>query len=153
MPSLPKLPSFSFESEGTDRRPPETCDGEILERARGLEWHSAKTFDLHIRKGRLVPPTLVMMARTPNIVRVFNRDRGVRTFRAEEFFKNAVLAGIYYDGQEVAETCINAIRIGPKKWAELRIVPLVRGNYPVGDDTPAAYSTEPARKTGEIIVR
>ena len=153
LPSLPELPSFSLATEGTDNRPSESCDAEILENARGLDWQEAKTFDVHIRKDRLVPSTLVMKAEKPNIVRIFNRDRKVQTFRAEEFFKHAVVAGIYYDGHQVAESCITAIRIGPRKWAELLIVPLRQGEFPIGEDSPAAYSTEPPRKTGKIIVR
>ena len=153
LPKLPELPSFSFATEGTDNRPSASCDAENLETAKGLNWQDAKAFDLHIRKDRLVPSILVMKAGKPNIIRIFNRDRGVQAFRAEEFFKHAVIAGIYYDGHEVAESCITAIRIGPRKWAELLIVPLAAGEFPIGEDTPAAYSTEPARKTGKIIVR
>lgn len=153
LPSLPDLPSFSFDSEGTDKRPAGSCDGKILERAKGLDWQQAKTIDLNIRKERLFPSILVMTAQTPNIIRIFNRDRSVRTFRAAAFFKNSVLARVYYNGREVGENCINAIRIGPKKWVELHIVPLAAGEFTIGEDTPAAYSTEPARKTGKIIVR
>ncbi len=153
LPSLPKLPSFSFDSDGTDKRSSESCDDEIINRAKDLEWKQAKIIDLNIRKGNFAPSILVMTAGMPNIVRIFNRDEDVRAFRAEAFFKNTVLAVIFYDGREVPDTCINAIRIGPKKWAELHLVPLNAGDFPIGDDTPAAYSREPARKSGKIIVR
>jgi len=157
LPSLPKLPSFSFDSDGTDKRSGErsgeSCDAEIINRAKDLDWQQAKIIDLNIRKGNFAPSILVMTAGMPNIVRIFNRDEDVRAFRAEAFFKNTVLAVIFYDGREVPETCINAIRIGPKKWAELHLVPLTAGDFPIGDDTPAVYSREPARKSGKIIVR
>ena len=159
MPSLPKmpsLPSFSLQAEGPEERPAISCEASVRLNLQALDWPAAKQLEVQIRNAKFTPGTLIMKVNTPNVVRVVNGDKAVRVFRAEEFFRASAVTRIVYDGRVVADTCIDGIRVGPLKWAELQIVPLRQGDYRFGEDT----STEPPLtpfgtppQTGQIIVR
>lgn len=156
MPSLPKMPSLSFKTEGPEERPAISCEAAARLNLRALDWPNAKQFEVQIRNERFTPGTLIMQVNTPNVVRVINGDRNVRAFRAEEFFRSSAVARIVYDGRIVPETCIDAIMMGPLKWAELHIVPLRQGDYRFGEDTSRSLPLTPfesSDRTGQIIVR
>lgn len=156
MPKMPSLPSFSFADEGTEERPAISCAAAARLNLQALDWPNAKHLDVLIRKARFTPGTLVMTLNTPNVIRITNGDRDMRTFRAEEFFRASGIAGIVYDGRTVPETCIDAIRIGPLKSAELRVVPLRKGEYLYGESTSRDLPLTPftsESETGQIIVR
>jgi hypothetical protein len=156
LPDMPKLPSFSFAAEGTEERPPISCQAATRLNLQALDWPNAKRLDVMIRRAKFAPGTLVMKLNTPNVIRITNGDRDVRTFRAEEFFRASSIARIVYDGRTVPETCIDAIRIGPLKSAELLIVPLRKGEYLYGESTSRDPPLTPfgdESETGQIIVR
>jgi hypothetical protein len=121
-----------------------------------MDWVNAKRLDIAIRKAKFAPGTVVMIVNTPNVIRITNNDRDLRTFRAEEFFRASGVASIIYDGRPVPETCVDAIRIGPLKSAELLVVPLRKGEYPYGESTsrdPPLIPFATESETGQIIVR
>ncbi|MBT7942245.1 MAG: hypothetical protein HN719_02700, partial [Alphaproteobacteria bacterium] len=153
--SLPSLPSFSGEG-------PETADDVDCETAsrlnlQALNWKDAKRLDLYSRAKGVSPSTIVMTVNTPNILRLYNGTRNVWNFRAEEFFKKAAVVKIIYGGKDVSETCIEAIRIGPLKWAEVRVVPLRQGEFYFRDDNSVGLSSiiagDDPPSPGHIIVR
>ena len=108
------------------------------------------------QQARFLPGTLVMKANSPTVLRLFNGDREVRTFRAREFFRSSAVVRIVYDGRRMEETCISAIKIGPLKGAQIQFVPLRQGEFPFrikeSLDLSLGLFSEPA-KPGNIIVR
>ena len=156
LPDLPSLPSFSFAGEGVEERPAISCDAVIRLNLQALDWPNAKRLFLHIRNSRFRPATLVIKLNTPNVINVLNGGGDAWTFRAPEFFRSAAVTRIIYDGREVPETCIKAIRIGPAKGAELHVVPLRKGEYPFGDLSSFGLPLNPfptPDEVGHIIVR
>ena len=97
-----------------------------------------------------------MKVNSPTVLRLFNGDRKVWTFRAKAFFRASAVVRIDYDGRRMDETCISAIKIGPLKGAEIQIVPLRRGEFPFrikqSLDLSLGLFSKPA-KPGNIIVR
>lgn len=156
LPNMPSMPSISFAKEGTEERPAISCAAVTRLNLQALDWPNAKRLDIVIRKAKFAPGMVVMTLNAPNVIRITNNDRDMRTFRAEEFFRASGIARIVYDGRPVLETCIDAIRIGPLKSAELQVVPLRKGEYPYGESTSRdlplmPFATE--SETGQIIVR
>jgi hypothetical protein len=151
--SLPKIPF-------TQPEPVEpsaiSCDAATRLNLQALDWPNAKHLDIHIRQARFKPATLVMKVNSPSVLRLFNGDRAVRTFKAKEFFRASAVVRIVYDGRLVDETCIEAIKVGPLKGAEIQIVPLRQGDYPFRAQESLDFSlglfSTPA-KPGRIIVR
>ncbi|MFQ5765619.1 MAG: hypothetical protein ACE5GT_11875 [Rhodospirillales bacterium] len=156
LPEMPEIPSFTlFEDEDADR-PVISCDAATRLNLQALDWDDAKRLDVHILNQRFTPRVMVMTRNTANVVRVFNDDDSTRTFRAKEFFRATAIARIVYDGRDVAENCIDAIRIGPRKWAALHVVPLRQGNfsYSEGPVDPAPWLPfATPSEGGRIIVR
>jgi len=153
---MPSLPSISFGDEGTESRPAISCAAATRLNLQALDWPNAKRLDIVIRKAKFAPGTVVMSLNTPNVIRIINNDRDMRTFRAEQFFRASGVAKIVYDGRQIAETCIDAIRIGPLKSAELQVVPLRKGEYPYGQSTARDLPLLPFEtdnEIGQIIVR
>ncbi len=97
--SLPDLPSFSLASEGTEKQPEVSCDTAQRMNLKTLDWPGAKTVDVHILGNRFKPNVLVLRVKAANIIRIFNGDKNLRTFRAQEFFRSSAIAGILYDGR------------------------------------------------------
>lgn len=156
LPSMPELPSLTlFEDE--DKGPPEiSCDAATRLNLQALDWDGARRLDVHIRGERFRPGVLVMARNAPTVVRVYNDDADTRTFRAKAFFRATAINRIVYDGREIAEKCIDAIRVGPGKWAALYVVPLRQGTYAYGEGTgdPAPWLPfATAEEEGRIIVR
>jgi len=154
--SWPSLPSISFPKEKTDERPAISCDAATRLNLQALDWANANRLDIHIRQARFRPETLVMKVNSPTVLRLFNGDREVRTFRAKEFFRASAVVRIDYDGRRMDETCIDAIRIGPLKGAEIQIVPLRQGEFPFRIQQSLDLSLglfSKAAKPGNIIVR
>jgi len=154
--SWPSLPSISFPKEPTDERPAIGCDAATRLNLQALDWANAKRLDVHIRQARFRPGSLVMKVNFPTVLRLFNGDREVRTFRAKEFFRASAIVRIVYDGRRMDETCIDAIKIGPLKGAQIQIVPLRQGEFPFriqqSLDLSLGLFSKPA-KPGHIIVR
>ena len=132
-PDLPSLPSFS--AEGPEAADDVDCEAASRLNLQALDWKGAKRLDIYSRKSGITPKNVVMTANTPNILRLYNGTRNDWTFRAEKFFKQAAIVKIIYGGKDVTETCIDAVRIGPLKWAEVRVVPLRQGEFYFRDDT------------------
>jgi hypothetical protein len=156
LPKMPSMPSLTFGKEGAEERPAISCAAVTRLNLQALDWPNAKRLDIIIRKAKFAPGMVVMTLNTPNVIRITNSDRNMRTFRAEEFFRASGVAGIVYDGRSVPETCIDAIRIGPLKSAELQVVPLRKGEYPYGETTSRDLPLVPFEsesETGQIIVR
>lgn len=156
LPDLPSLPSFSFAGEGVEERPAISCDAVRRLNLQALDWAGAKRLDLYIRNSRFRPKTLVIKLNTPNVINVLNGGGDAWTFRAPEFFRSAGVARIIYDGREIPETCIESIKIGPAKGAELHVVPLRKGEYPFGDSSSFGLPLGPFSTpdvVGQIIVR
>ena len=86
LPSLPSLPSFSFDGEGVEKQSEISCETAGRMNLKALDWPGVKTVDVHILNKRFIPATLVLKMRAPNIIRVFNGDKALRTFLAQEFF-------------------------------------------------------------------
>ncbi|NQU61930.1 MAG: hypothetical protein HQ512_12435 [Rhodospirillales bacterium] len=152
MPSLPSLPSFGLENEGPEKRADVDCEDTKRLNLKDLDWTLAKVINLRLHDNRFTPKTMVMERNTGTIIRIFNGEEGLRTFFAKEFFRNAAIAQINYFGQAVSQTCIDAIRIGPKKWAEIKLVPLRQGDFLFGgEESIIPFSDD--NKGGKIIVR
>lgn len=156
LPKMPSLPSISLQTEGPAEPAAIGCEAAQRLNLQALDWPNAKQIDVQIRNAKFTPATLIMQVNTPNIVRVVNGDKSDRTFRAEQFFRASAVTRIVYDGRIVGETCIDAIKVGPLKSAELRVVPLRQGDYPFGEDTSRDLPLTPFEtpiRTGQIIVR
>ncbi|MBL6947834.1 MAG: hypothetical protein ISR51_04085 [Rhodospirillales bacterium] len=163
---MPKLPNLSFPDlpsmsslfgEGPEALDEGDCETTPLRSLQVLNWQTAKRLDIYSRKTGISPKTMVMTANTANILRLYNATRNVWTFHAEEFFKHAAVVKIFYGGKDVTESCIEAVRIGPLKWAEIRVVPLKQGEFYFRDEKSFAlgkiFSGDDARAPGHIIVR
>ncbi len=156
LPSLPSLPDFSFGFEGAEASETASCDPETQATVKGLDWAAAKHLDIYLRNGKPSPGTVVLKVNTANVLRLFNGSKGAWSFRAEEFFRAAVIVKIVYGGKRVTETCIDAINIGALKWAELYIVPLRQGEFLFGEKSSSGWTLNPfatKTETGQIIVR
>ncbi len=156
LPKMPEMPSLSFGDEGAEARPAISCAAAMRLNLQALDWPNAKRLDVMIRKAKFTPGILVMQLNTPNVIRITNGDRNPRTFRAEEFFRASGITRIVYDGRPVPETCIDAIRIGPLKSAEVEVVPLRKGEYRYGESTSRDLPLTPfasESESGQIIVR
>ncbi len=156
MPSLPGLADFSFGFEGTEASETASCEPANRPGVKGLDWAAAKHLDIYLRKGKISPGVLVLKVNTANVLRLFNGSKGVWSFRAEEFFRAAAIVKIVYAGKRISETCIDAIKIGSLKWAELYIVPLRQGEFFFGEKAASGWNLNPfaaKSETGQIIVR
>ncbi len=155
MPDLPSLPSFS--GEGPENARDVDCETATRLNLQALDWKAAKRLDIYARKSGITPKNVVMTANTPNILRLYNGTPDTWTFRAEAFFKQAAVVKIIYGGKDVSKTCIDAIRVGPLKWAEVRIVPLRQGEFNLHEDESlgltSMFSGEGEPSPGHIIVR
>ncbi len=155
LPSWPDLPSFSFGGEGPEESSSNECVAGSEKNYRALDWAGAKHTDIYNRKGKLVPSTVVLKSGTPNIIRLYNAGRGAWSFRAEEFFRAAAVVSVLYGGQTIFEPCLEAIKIGALKWAEIKIVPLRQGEFSFsgGGEVAFTLSFSTPSETGKIIVR
>tara|TARA_Y100000294_G_scaffold1400_2_gene1759 strand:+ start:6424 stop:6975 length:552 start_codon:yes stop_codon:yes gene_type:complete len=154
--SWPSLPSIPLTKDETGERPAISCDAATRLNLWALDWANAKRLDIHIRQARFMPGTLITKVNSPAVLRLFNGDRDVRTFRAKEFFRASAVVRIDYDGRRMDETCIDAIKVGPLKGAEIQIVPLRQGDFPFRTqeslDLSLGLFSKPG-KPGHIIVR
>ena len=159
LPSLPPLPSLadlSFGGEGAEASEAASCEPGTRNDVKGLDWAAAKHLDIYLRNGKISPGVVVLKANTAHVLRLFNGAKGVWSFRAEEFFRAAVIVKIVYGGKRISETCIDAIKIGSLKWAELYIVPLRQGEFFFGEKAASGWNLNPfaaKSETGQIIVR
>ncbi len=156
LPSLPSLADFSFGFEGAETGDAASCGNATRPDLMGLDWAAAKHLDIYLRNGKLSPGVVILKVNTPNVLRLFNSTKGVWSFRAEEFFRSAAIVKIVYGGQRITENCIDAIKIGSLKWAELYIVPLSQGRFFFGEKSASDWALNPfAAKSeiGQIIVR
>ncbi|NQV84461.1 MAG: hypothetical protein HQ494_11640 [Rhodospirillales bacterium] len=161
LPKLPSLPGFpslaSISGEGPETADDVDCEAATRLNLQAMDWKDAKRIDIYSRKNGLTPSSVVMTVNTPNILRLYNGTREVLNFRAQEFFQQAAVFKIIYGGKDVSETCIEAIRIGPLKWAEIRVVPLRQGEFSFRDDNSYGLSSLIAGNDppspGHIIVR
>ena len=155
VPDLPSLPSFA--GEGPEAADDVDCEAATRLNLQALDWKGAKRLDIYSRKSGITPKKVVMTANTPNVLRLYNGTRKTWTFRAEKFFKQAAIVKIISGGKDVSQSCIDAIRIGPLKWAEVRIVPLRQGEFYFRDDVPlglpSLFTGEDEVPPGYIIVR
>ncbi len=156
LPSMPSFPSLTSDKEEPVSQPAVDCQAASRLNLKSLDWPGAKFIEIRIRNERFTPGILVLERNTPTVLRVFNGDKAVRTFNAKEFFRAAVIFEIHYDGRNVPETCIDAVRVGAGKWVEIKIVPLRQGDYFYGEKDSSTRSVTPyytRSKTGQIIVR
>ena len=156
LPSLPSLSDFFFGGEGAEVSDAASCDIATRLDVKGLDWAGAKHLDIYLRKRKLSPSVVVLKANTPNVIRLFNSSKGVWSFRAEKFFRSSAIVKIVYGGKSILETCIDAIKIGSLKWAELYIVPLRQGEFFFGEKASSDWNLNPFAtkgETGQIIVR
>lgn len=152
---VPDLPSFSFGGEGVEESASNDCAAGSEINYRALDWAGAKHTDIYNRKGKLFPSTVVLKANTANIIRLYNANKGAWSFRAEEFFRAAAVVSVLYGGQTDYGPCLEAVKIGPLKWAEIKIVPLRQGEFPFsgGGKVTFALPFSTPNETGKIIVR
>lgn len=156
LPSLPSLADFSFGFEGAEASEAASCDPATRANAKGLDWAAAKHLDIYLRNGKISPGVVVLKVNAAHVLRLFNGSKGVWSFRAEEFFRAAAIVKIVYGGKRISETCIDAIKIGSLKWAELYIVPLSQGEFFFGEKASSGWDLNPfaaKSETGQIIVR
>lgn len=152
LPSLPDLPSLGLQNEGPEKRADVDCEETKRLKLEDLDWTQAKTVDLRLHDNRFTPSTMVMERNYATIFRIYNAEEGSKSFFARQFFRASAIAGINYFGRALLQTCIDAIRIGPKKWAEIRLVPLRQGDYFFGkEDSILPFSDD--KKGGKIVVR
>ncbi|HJO73607.1 MAG TPA: hypothetical protein QGH84_00115 [Rhodospirillales bacterium] len=154
LPSWAKLPSFSFGGEGAEEASSDDCKAGEAGKYRSMNWAGAKHIDIYNRQSKLTPSTVVLKANTANIIRLFNGTKGSWSFRADDFFRATAVVSVLYGENTVSAPCLEGIKIGSRKWAELRLVPLRQGEYFFGSEEPTIelpFST-PA-ETGKFIVR
>jgi len=101
-----------------------------------LKWKEAKEINIFSRKSGITPKNILLNFNTPNIIKFYNGTNFSWTFYAEKFFKEAVVVKIIYRGKDVTISCIEAIRIGKLKWAEIHIVPLKKGKFNFRHEKP-----------------
>lgn len=154
LPSWAKLPSFSFGGEGAENRSSDDCVAGSAEKYRTLNWASAKHTDIYNRQTKFTPSTVVLKANTANIIRLYNATKGSWSFRADDFFRATAVVSVLYGNKLVSAPCLAGIKIGSRKWAELRLVPLRQGEYSFGSEAATfelPFSTP--IEAGKIIVR
>ncbi|MDA1090009.1 MAG: hypothetical protein O3A85_06835 [Proteobacteria bacterium] len=154
LPSWAKMPSFSFGGEGAENSAAEDCATGTVGKYLAMDWAAAKHTNIYNRKTKLVPSTVVLTANSANIIRLYNGSKGTWSFRADEFFRSVVVVSVLYGNKLVSAPCLEGIKIGSLKWAELSLVPLRQGEYPFGGDEATfglPFSSPP--ETGKFIVR
>ena len=65
----------------------------------------------------------------PYIIKITNKDRVPRSFRAPEFLRDAALSKVIYNSESYEDPCLNAVTLAPKSTAQLYLIPLKKGNY------------------------
>ncbi len=156
LPSLPSLADLSFGGEGVEASEAASCGNATRAKVKGLDWAAAKRHDIYLRNGKPSPGVVVLKVNTANVLRLFNGAKGVWSFRAEEFFRSAVIVKIVYGGKRITINCIDAIKIGSLKWAELHIVPLSQGEFFFGEKASPGWTLNPfaeKSESGQFIVR
>ena len=153
--NLPSIPFFIGEGpKATDEK---NCRPVTHLNSQDLNWEEAKQIKIFSRKSGIVPKRFLMNVNTPYIIRFYNSTNDTWNFHSEKFFKQAVVVKIIYGGKDVTLACIEAIRIGKLKWAEVHIVPLRKGKFNFQDKKffsfRSLFSSKTVPTTGQIIVR
>ena len=153
--NLPSLPFFI--EEGPKATDDKNCQPVTNLNLQDLNWEEAKKIKIFSRKSGIVPKILLLKVNTPNIIRFYNGTNVIWNFYSEKFFKQSVVVKIIYGGKNVTIDCIESIRIGKLKWAEVHIVPLQKGKFDFQNKKSfsfnSLFSSKNVQNIGQITVR
>ena len=113
---------------GLDTMPVKYCTTDNSP-AKKADWKNATLVEETIKDHLYESGLITMWQDEPYIIRLINKDKHPRSFRASEFFRDVALLKVVYDGKAHVEPCLNAVTLAPSKIAELHLVPLKKGNY------------------------
>jgi hypothetical protein len=153
--NLTSLP-FYFE-EGPKEGDKNNCRKKLQLNLQNLDWKKAKSIDIFSKYSGISPKKTLMNVNTPYVIKLYNGTNDNWNFQAENFFKNAAIEKIIYSGKIKKFLCIDLIRIGKLKWAEVHLVPLKIGVFNLKQENKFTlknlFFSEKKSFSGQIVVQ
>ena len=115
--------------EGVSRYYSVPCMVKGAKQASTAKWDQAETIDITIQDGEFNPRSIYLKVGDPAILRFANKDGVDRFFSDNGFLRTSAVAQVSIGGFDHTKPCVNGLRIGPRKTAEVRLVPLNAGRY------------------------
>ena len=125
--NLPSIP-FHF-GEGPMAINQNDCKTKKVSNIQEALMNKAKQIEIFSRKKGIYPDKISLISGKPYILRLYNSTNTTWAFKAEDFFKKAAILKIIYEGKDATIACIESIRIGKLKWAEVHIIPFKKGIF------------------------
>ena len=121
-----------------------------------LNWKKANRIQIFKRKSGISPKKIKLNIKNPYIMKIYNSTNNIWTFKADDFLEKVRIDKIIYNGKTIDLFCIEAIRVGKLKWAEIHLVPLQIGNFNFKDDDSLSFKKlflkQKLLSIGQIIV-
>lgn len=117
-----------------------------------INWARVPETEIRIRDGEFSPMVTRLQQGRPYVLRIRNRDDGLRVFRAREFFKNNAVIAVGVEGVRAPETCIASISIPGRQSAEIRIVAITDGTFEFEDNVILLPFVLSAGPSGAIVI-
>ncbi len=117
-----------------------------------INWARVPEVEIRIRDGEFSPMVTRLQQGRPYVLRIRNRDDGVRIFRAGEFFEDNAVIAIGVEGVRAEATCVTSVSIPGRQSAEIRMVAITDGTFEYEDNLillPFVFSAGPS---GAIII-
>ena len=117
-----------------------------------INWARVPEIEIRVRDGEYSPMVTRLQQGRPYVLRIRNRDDGLRIFRAREFFMNNAVIAVGVEGQRAPETCIASVSIPARQSAEIRIVAITDGTFEFEDNAILLPFIMSAGASGAIII-
>lgn len=129
-PSTSNLTSLPFYfGEGPKEEDKNNCRKKLQLDLQNIDWKKVKSIKIFSKYSGISPKKTLMNVNTPYVIKLYNGTNDNWNFQAENFLKNVAIKKIIYGGKDIKFLCIDLIRIGKLKWAEVHLVPLKIGVF------------------------
>ena len=157
IPDWNSIPSLEYNfGEGPKKADNNSCNTSMQLNVQKLNWEKAKRIQIFKRKSGISPNKIKLNTKTPYILKIYNSTKDIWNFKVDDFLEKVRIAKIIYDGKTLDFFCIEAIRVGKLKWAEIHLVPLQTGNFNFSDDDSFSFKKlflkQKLLSIGQIIV-
>lgn len=117
-----------------------------------INWARVPEIEIRVRNGEFSPMVTRLQQGRPYVLRVRNRDEGLRVFRARDFFKSNAVIAVGVEGVRAPETCIASISIPGRQSAEIRMVAVTDGTFDFEDNVILLPFVLSAGPSGAIVI-
>lgn len=100
----------------------------------GVDWKKAGIVNITYQNGRYSPLVTSLESKKPYILRITNKDKKIRGFRAGELFRSVALSMVVNGGDISTRSCPIGLNIAPGNTSEVRLVAVDEGGYYFRDD-------------------